>query len=114
VPDSWNSEWLVANSARSYPLDLGATALDASGSFALPQDFLLGLSLPVPWSLAVDSTGFFVRAVTALGSGYSVELGYDDGTSSPPLVAYATIDRATHREYARVPRLPARRRRRVR
>lgn len=99
----WNVEWLNGNEQRAYPLSDSASAADATGTFALPTSFLVGLQLPVPVGLdlgtAVLPTGFFLKQVVAAPTGYTVVVGYDDGSAAPPAVASATIARATHAEY---------------
>lgn len=95
----WALEWLNENSQRSYPLAEHATGKDKTGAFTLPNDFLLGLYLPVHAGLAVNSSRFHVRWVTSFAQGYSVTIGYtpDDG-SSPVEVATAVITKYAHTE----------------
>jgi hypothetical protein len=99
MPGIWNQEWLNQNSQRAYPLAEDATRRDESGSFTLPDDFLLGLYIPVHAGLDVLPDRFFVRSVSVFATGYNVAVAYDDGTSSPPIVATAVVARSSHREY---------------
>ena len=50
----WNLEWLNHNSQRSYPLAEDATKTDITGTFTLPDDFILGLYFPIHAGLDVD------------------------------------------------------------
>jgi len=75
-----------------------ATKVDQTGQFSLPDDFLVGLYFPVHSSLTVDPSKFFLRSVAIFSTGYNVTIAYDDGTSSPPLVASANISKTAHVE----------------
>lgn len=99
MPGLWNREWLNANSQRAYPLFEEATATDVTGSFVLPQDFLLELYLPVHAGLAVQPENFFIRSISVFATGYNVSIGYDDGTTDPPVVATAVVAKSAHVEY---------------
>ena len=87
-----------ANELRPYPLAVAASGTDTSGSFTLPETFLVGISLAVPYSLAVDPSKFYLQGFASFGSGYVITVGYDDGTGSPPAVATATLVAAAHVE----------------
>jgi hypothetical protein len=98
MPGIWNQEWLNQNSQRAYPLSELATRVDGSGIFTLPDDFLLGLYIPVHSGLAVDPTRFYLHSVAVYATGYSVAVGYNDDAGGV-VVGSATIAKATHREY---------------
>lgn len=89
-----NLEWLNHNSQRAYPLAAGTNRMDASGTFRLPDDFLVGLSLPVHWGLSIDPGKFYISKVAAYATGFSVTVGYDG--VEPIDVATALIARNTH------------------
>lgn len=91
----WNLQWLNHNSQRRYPLADDASATDETGAFALPDDFLLELDLPVHAGLNVGPGRFYVKHVGAYATGYSVVVGYD-GADGPVDVATALIARQTH------------------
>jgi hypothetical protein len=93
----WNQEWLNMNSQRAYPLAEDATRLDESGTFLLPDDFLLELYLPVHAGLDVRPDRFFVRSVAVYPTGCNVAIGYD--ADELRVVASAVIARTSHREY---------------
>ncbi len=84
------------NSQRRYPLADDASCVDDSGSFTLPNDFLLELDLPVHAGLNVDPARFFVRNVGAYETGFSVVVGYQPATGDPVTVATALVARQTH------------------
>lgn len=92
---NWNLDWLSHNSQRRYPLASDATAEDVTGDFALPDDFIVELYVPVHAGLDVQPGRFFISAIGVYAAGYSVIVGYDDGTTTYP-VASAVIARATH------------------
>jgi hypothetical protein len=90
-----NMQWLDLNSARRYPLAYDATAKDLTGAFELPDDFIVGLYLPIHVSLNVQAHHFTLRRVGVYGTGYTAAIGYDNGTTITE-VAAVSIDRATH------------------
>lgn len=94
-----DQEWLNSNSQRKYPLAEDADGTDTSGTFRLPDSFLVGLYVAVPGAAEVSPQKFFLRAVTAHAAGFVVDVAYDDGTSSPPIAATAVVTRAAHAEY---------------
>lgn len=81
----WNSEWPGCNGERRYPLGVAATALDITGSFTLPDSFLLGLELDVSSGLDIDPTRFFLGGLVASPAGYVLRISYwnTDDTESP-------------------------------
>ena len=100
---NWNLEWLNHNGQRNYPLADDATGLDDSGSFKLPDDFLVELDLPVHAGLNVDPARFFVKHVGAFETGFSVVVGYQPASGDAVTVATALVARQTHtrnRSYA--------------
>jgi len=98
MAEYWGIEWSNANSLRAYPLTDDASRTDTSGDFTLPDDFLVGIYLPVHAGLDIQPALFFVRTVTVFGAGYTILIAYNDGTDDPPIVATATIPKATHTE----------------
>lgn len=92
---NWNLDWLSHNSQRRYPLAADATARDATGDFQLPDDFIVELYLPVHAGLDVQPAQFFIQTIGVYAAGFSVIVGYDDG-SEVTQVASAVIARGTH------------------
>jgi hypothetical protein len=76
---NWNLEFLNHNSQRSYPLVAEATKTDTSGAFILPDDFLVGLDLPVSPAMDMSTGTFFIRQVGLFASGVQLILAYDSG-----------------------------------
>jgi hypothetical protein len=76
---NWNLEFLNHNSQRSYPLAAEATKTDTSGAFILPDDFLVGLDLPVSPAMDMSTGTFFIRQVGLFASGVQLILAYDSG-----------------------------------
>ena len=95
---TWNLEWLNHNSQRAYPLAEDATKADTTGVFELPDDFIVGLYLPVHGTATVNPEKFFVRSLAIFATGYNVAIAYDDDATSPTLVASANIPKNTHVE----------------
>jgi len=90
-PGNWNLEWLNHNSQRRYPLAGDADAVDATGSFRLPDDFLVGLYLPIHAGLNVSSAGFFLKSVSVAPGGYGIIVGYQPAVGDAVNVATALI-----------------------
>ena len=87
----WDSDWLRMNSQRSYPLMDGCTALDITGSFTIPDSFLLDMCFVVGGVTFTDPTQFCVGKVTAFAGGYVVTLSY--GSTD---LASCVVTRAGH------------------
>lgn len=92
----FTAEWLDQNANRHYPLAEDATGRDASGSFTLPDSFLLEILLPIHAGLAIDSTKFFLGRVSIHPAGYALTIFYDNGTAHATIVATTSISRASH------------------
>lgn len=92
----WNLEWLNLNSQRFYPLADDDTATDTSGSFKIPNSFILELDLPVNAGMAVEPGRFLILNVGAYATGYSVIVGYQPTVGAAVPVAAALIARQTH------------------
>lgn len=84
-----NQEWLDHNRTRRYPLAQEATGADVTGTFRIPNDFLVSLYLAVPATFLQGPAGFHIKTIHAFSSGYGVVIGYR-GTS----VASASIVKA--------------------
>lgn len=89
----WNLQWLDLNRQRAYPLRGDATGVDETGTFTLPQEFLVGLHLPLDSGLDVDPAAFFLWKLAALGGGFALTFGYD-APGGPQAVARASVPRA--------------------
>jgi hypothetical protein len=57
----------------------------------VPDDFLLGLYLPIHAGLDVDVEHFYIASVAVFANGYNISIGYNDGSASPPIIATAVI-----------------------
>lgn len=86
-----NPSWSSLNGQRRYPLTGDATALDQTGDFVLPNDFLVGLDLPIHAGEDAEPGRFFVRRIGAYATGYSITIGYQPATGDPVDVANALI-----------------------
>jgi hypothetical protein len=92
---TWNLEWLNHNSQRHYPLVDEAAGKDVSGSFQLPEDFLVELDLPIHAGLDVDPAKFYIKNIGVYGTGFSIVVGYD-AVGGAVDAATALINRNTH------------------
>lgn len=77
---NWNLEFLNHNSQRSYPLTDDATQTDVTGSFVIPNDFLVGLDIPVSTAMDMETGRFFIRQLGLFASGIQIIIAYDTGT----------------------------------
>jgi hypothetical protein len=93
---NWNLQFENLNSQRRYPLTADATATDTTGSFKIPDSFLIELDLPVGAGTDVDPARVFVRALGAFAGGYSLVIGYQPASGDPITVANAAIPASTH------------------
>lgn len=90
----WNLEWLNHNAQRRYPLADDAEARDETGAFRLPDNFIVGLDLPIHAGLNVGPAGFYVQSVSAYAGGYGIVVAYQPADLSDPItVATALIPR---------------------
>lgn len=92
---NWNLPWLNHNSQRAYPVASDASRRDSTGTFSLPNDFIVGLSLYLHAGVNVDPGDFLIKTLNVFASGVSVVIGYGSG-SSPTTVATALIPRSGH------------------
>lgn len=96
---NWNLQWLNHNSQRAYPLAAWGTAEDQTNTITIPNSFILALYFPVHAGLSVSPDKFYLRGLGIYATGYSVAIGYDDGTLAKPIVANVNIARSDHTEY---------------
>lgn len=92
-----NLEWLNHNSQRAYPIAQGTVRRDTSGTFTLPDDFIVGLILPVHWGISFDPGKFYISKVASYATGFSITIGYNG--DDPVDVATALIAANTHTPY---------------
>ena len=93
----WNLPWLVHNAQRAYPIAEWATQRDISGTFTLPNDFLVGCYIPVNPALNVQPDRFFVQELLVASTGYRITVAYDDaGTIS--VLGSASFAKDDHQE----------------
>lgn len=91
-------EWFDHNSERNYPITIESTSKDVTGTFTLPDDFIVSLYLSVHAGLTIDPGKFFIQTIGNFTSGFSITVGYnaDAGVKS---VATANIARASFAEF---------------
>lgn len=101
MPQTWNVPWQNQNSQRAYPLTEDATRLDQSGSFRLPDSFILGLIIPVHIGLVTEPQNFYIKRVVVFPTGYSITVGYFDGDTNPDVAttAFGAADHTEGRTY---------------
>lgn len=94
--DIVNLEWQAHNKVRAYPLATDATRTDITGSFVLPDDFIIDIYLPVHAGLDVTTNNFHISIIQAYTAGFTVVIGYTNSSSEIITVASALIARAAH------------------
>lgn len=77
----WNLEFLNHNSQRSYPLTADATKQDRTGSFVIPDDFLVGLDLAISPAVNLETGRFFIRQLGLFASGVQLIVAYEADTA---------------------------------
>lgn len=95
----WNLELLNHNSQRNFPLASFATRVDSAGVITLPNSFLVGLEFSLHAGISTSPSKLFLHSLVISPIGYSLAIAYDDGSSSPPIVATTNFARSTHAEY---------------
>jgi hypothetical protein len=95
---NWNLDFGPHNAVRKYPLASHATETDVSGSFTLPRSLLTSLYLPVPGSLDIDPTRFFLRSVTVDTRAVHITIGYAYENQAV-VVARLAVNRGGHQEF---------------
>ncbi len=88
-----NTEWLSHNAQRRYPLADDADGNDPTGSFKLPNDFIVEMDIPIHAGMDVSSGRFFVQSIAAFSGGYGVVVAYSPVSGDPVTVATALIPR---------------------
>lgn len=100
MPNAYRDlEFIDHNSERAYPLASDANGIDASGTFTLPKDFLVGLRLPINWRMNVSPQKFFLRNLLLRDAGCSLTLAYN-GSLGVTDVASVNIPLATSSRYS--------------
>lgn len=96
---NWNLQFLNHNSQRAYPLADWGSRTDSTGTIKIPDSFILGLYLPVHAGLTVDPDKFYLQGLGVYPTGFSLSIGYNNGSSTPLVVANVNIASASHTEY---------------
>lgn len=86
-----NQQFLAQNANRRYPLADDASGLDLTEAFAVPNDFLVYLDLPVSTGVSTDPARFYVRYIGAHGDGYFIQVAYQPVSGPPVPVAAAAV-----------------------
>ena len=75
-----NLELLNHHAQRSYPITSDSTKRDITGSFTIPDDFLVGLGLAVSPAMDMESGRFFIRQIGVNPSGVHLIISSDTGS----------------------------------
>lgn len=78
----WNLEFLNHNAQRSYPLTDDSSKTDTTGAFIIPNDFLVGMDIPVSTAMNMETSRFFIRQIGLFASGVQLIIAYDNQTAS--------------------------------
>lgn len=93
---NWNLQWLNHNAQRSYPLTERATKKDVTGTFTIPDSFIVALYFPIHAGTSFTPSGFYISSLLISPAGFNIVIGYTDGTNTQPKVAAANIARANY------------------
>jgi hypothetical protein len=96
----WTQEWLDLCSQRTYPFAAHATRVDTSNSVKIPDTFLLELYFPVTTAVETLPDRFYLKTLTLLGGGITLEIAYNDGVDNP-VIATTSVATASAVEYGR-------------
>ncbi len=95
---TWNLQWLNHNSQRAYPLVDWGSKRDQTESITIPSSFIVALYFPTHAGHNVEAHKFFIKTLGIYPTGYNIGIGYDDGSSDPPIVGAVNIAKSTHTE----------------
>jgi len=98
VTGNWNVQWLNHNSQRSYPFTDASSGHDTTGTITIPDSFILAMQFAVNAGVSIQPEKFYLHTLSIFPIGYSLVLGYDDGTSSPPVIANVNVSKLSHYE----------------
>jgi hypothetical protein len=93
---TWNIEWLNHNSQRRYPLFEDGGVADVSGTFEIPNDFIVEMDIPVHVGMDVDPARFFIKHIGSYATGFSIIVGYQPESGDAVDVASALVAEPTH------------------
>lgn len=93
-----NLEWGDHNSERSFPLTVEATKADLSGSFVLPDDFLVDVRLSIGAGTNWQPNRLYIKSIGNYSTGFGIVIGYS-GDSEEIVAATANIARGAYAPY---------------
>ena len=65
-----NISWLAHNANRAYPFAQDHQRTDMSGSFSLPDDFIVDLNLAINGGNGLTGNRFFLHQLTSYATGW--------------------------------------------
>lgn len=99
---NWNLQWLNHNAQRSYPLTSAASKKDKTGTFSIPDDFIVGMSL----CLNVDDITaqrldrlFFISRIVISSTGFGLTISVaetEGGIEFSSALFNVFVDKAEH------------------
>ena len=96
VPSAlWNIEWLNENANRRYPVSEAATLQDVSGTFTIPNDFIVDMIWPIHSDPSIDPTLFHIASIGIFGQGVTVSIGYNGTIIANMSVNASSFERNT-------------------
>jgi len=72
------NEWSDENTHRQFPLTDDSNGKDVTGTYTIPQEFMVDMILAVP--IAYDTSKFYVKSLVVRRLFVDIEFGYDDGS----------------------------------
>jgi len=98
MPATWNLDFLEHNKARRFPLAADASVTDSTGTFTLPDSFLVGLDFPIHTAMDMLPGQFFLRCLGVTSTGFVFIFAYQSDTGAVD-VATAMIPRSSFQPY---------------
>ena len=89
MPDSWNLEWLNANSQRAFPFKEDVSRQDVNGLAVIPNSLLVDLVFVLP---AGTSYRYYLKTLMYSGAHLTLVLADETGAT----IATLTVDLTTH------------------
>lgn len=76
----FNLSWYDHNAQRAYPLLNDSGMTDSTGSFRLPMDVIVGLTLSMYSTAGFDAGGFFISSIAFDSTGFKAEISFESQT----------------------------------
>lgn len=96
--ETYNLGWLPLNEQRAYPLAESASRTDTTGTFKLPDSFLVALYVTLDAKAPTDPLAFYVSRVVNSPGVVVVTVSHWDGATAAEFGSFS-VPSATHAEF---------------